>query len=193
MSLVNNNSKLFAFSSFHLLVDNRKLLQGCDYYALSVVDCISKGFRFPLAVHLGLVINGDYASKRVVKAGNSFLQLLVQNLAVCDDYHRIEHRPVIVIKKRGKTVSYPCNAVAFSRACAVFYKIVFSTAVFLYIGDNLTHNVQLMIARKYNSFYKLSFFLALAVYKSFLVPVKMNELLENIQQLVFLKNFFPYI
>ncbi len=175
MSLIHNNRIIFAgFAGrfFHLLINNRKFLQGGNNNPGAVVDSVPQ-------ILGGLIIaNGFHHPNRVVKAGNRLLQLLVQYPAVCYHNNAAENRHVCRIMQLGQAVGRPGDRIGFAGAGAVLNQIIAAGPMRINVRQQLTHHIQLMITRKNQSLFAV-------------LNLQMHKLLQYIQHTILLKNIFP--
>ena len=136
MSLVHDDRKpLIAGAYFS--VDDRELLKGGDYDARSGL--------YGLTELLGVLVDLLHHARHMVKLIDSVLQLTVQHPVVSDDDDGLEDFLVVVIMQASEPVSQPRNGIGLAGTGAVLNQIVLARAVSLYIGQQLSHHIQLVI------------------------------------------------
>ena len=187
VGLVHDDRKRLTLCIVHFLIDNWELLQRGHNDTLAGVE------RIPQVAGVHLLADGHNGAERMVKAGNRFLKLGVQHGAVCHNDHGAENGLVVRIVKTCQPVGRPSDRVGLAGAGTVLHKVVVSGAVLPHIPYQLPDNVHLVIAREDNGF--LDDFLFGAVFQPnlFLLHLEADELLQNIQQTVFLENLSPQI
>ena len=187
MGLVHDHSIVPSRSLIHLLIDNRKLLQGGNDNPNPSIQCVPQSLG-------GLILpNRLHRAQRVVKAGDSFLELGIQHCAVGDDYHTAEYGLVLPVVQRCQTVGRPSDRVGFSGACTVLDKIVSSRSVGRHIFQQLPHHVQLVIAGKNQRFLFDQFLSVVRHPFLFFLDLQMDKLLQNIHHAVLLKDLLPEV
>ena len=187
VGLIHDDSKATSCGLVHLPEDHWELLQGSNndpHPGVQSVPQILGGFIFPNRLH---------RAQRVVKAGDSFLELGIQHCAVGDDYHTAEYGLVLPVVQRCQTVGRPSDRVGFSGACTVLDKIVSSRSVGRHIFQQLPHHVQLVIAGKNQRFLFDQFLSTVRHPFLFFLDLQMDKLLQNIHHAVLLKDLLPEV
>ena len=187
VGLIHDDGKATSCGLVHLPEDHWELLQGSNndpHPGVQSVPQILGGFIFPNRLH---------RAQRVVKAGDSFLELGIQHCAVGDDYHTAEYGLVLPVVQRCQTVGRPSDRVGFSGACTVLDKIVSSRSVGRHIFQQLPHHVQLVIAGKNQRFLFDQFLSAVRHPFLFFLDLQMDKLLQNIHHAVLLKDLLPEV
>ena len=151
MRLVDDNGKLFLFEPRHAVYDIRKFLYGrCDDFRISL-QCNGKVCGRTFIVH-----HADQ-SRFMLHAENRVLQLPVHDNAVGHNDDIVENHLIFGIVHGSQPVREPRDRVRFARTCAVLNQVILRRAVLLHIGKQLADNIQLMIPRKNDALFDLSF------------------------------------
>ncbi len=118
--------------------------------------------------------------------------MAVEDNAVCNDDHRIEHRFAVFIVQRGEPIGDPRNGVRLAAARRMFDEVAFARAVFLNVGNDFVYDVILMIAREDQLlFFDIS---DLPVpLNLFLFGNETDKFIDQVKQAVALQNLFPQI
>ena len=172
MCLVDDYREPLADHAFHVLEDDRELLQSRNDNPLAVVDCGQQ------VLCMLLLVDHRNLAKRGVEAHHRSLKLLVENTTIGNDYDRVEYRLVIIVEKACKAIADPCDGVGLARSRRMLDKIISPGTIRLNICNELAHNVKLMEARKYDLL---------------LLRLEVHELLNDVEQRVFRQNVTPQI
>ena len=136
MGLVHNDRKPLVARA-HFFVDDRELLEGGDDDSRPGLD--------GLAELLGVLVDLLHNARYMVELVDSVLQLAVQHPAVSDDDDGLEDLFVVVVVQASEPVGQPGDRVRLAGTGAVLNQIVLARAVSLYIGQQLSHHIQLVI------------------------------------------------
>ena len=103
--------------------------------------------------------------------------------AICNHNDAVECNLVIFIVQVRQVMCQPRNRVGFSASCTVLNQIIVSGSVCVNIGNELADHIQLVVTWKdHNRLFRILF-----------IFLQMNKSLYNVQQAVFLQDFFPQI
>src|SRR5699024_5016136 len=107
-------------SGLDFVVNHWELLQSGDNDTLSIVNGVTERSR------VFLLVNSNYTTQSVVKAGNGGLQLLIENTAVCNNDYAVKNWIVIFVVEAGHTVSRPSDRIRLAGTGTVLDEIVMS-------------------------------------------------------------------
>ena len=187
MRLVHNDGKVLSGSIFYLIIDDRELLQCGDDDTLAIVDRIFqilRGF---------LLVDGYDSAYGVVKAGNSSLQLLIQHAAVGNDNDAVKNSFIILIVQARHAVCRPGDGVGLATSCTVLDEIVMSRTVLTHMSHQFSDNIQLMVAGEDDFGFGLNSLGTIRILGFLFFLLDIDKLLDDVQQLVLLPDFFPEV
>ena len=184
MCLVNDDCETLIFQSLHAVNDVRKLLNGgSDNFSVAVQ-------RNRQVSGVALIVHHADKTGFMLHTHDSFLQLAVHNHTVGNDDDIIENNLVVGIVQRGQTMSQPCDRVGLAGTGTVLNQIVLRGAIFTDISQNLTDNIQLMIARK-NEVLGTLHLASLVI--NFFFYLNENELADEVKDGILGQNILPHI
>ena len=142
---------------------------------------------------LRILVDGFNHPLGVLDLVDRILKLLIQHAAVGDHDDAVEDLLIVFIMEARQTVRKPGDAVGLAAASGVLDQVV-AACSFLPGGlDDLSHCVELVVARKNHRFLSDSPFPALAVVHLFLVFLDEHEVAEDIEEAVELQHLLPKV
>ena len=145
--LVGNDGKTLALRSrqlAHGFQGEREGLDGADDDLLAAVECF--GQRRALGP-VG-VLDGRHHARGALKVKQRLLQLRVDDIAVRNHQHGVEHLAVLGVVQLGQEVRRPGNRVGLARTCRMLDQVLAARAVLQHRPLELARHVQLVVARK---------------------------------------------
>ena len=119
----------------------------------------------------------------MLKLVDGILKLFVQYEAICNHNDAVEYNLVIFIVQVRQVMCQPRNRVGFSASRTVLNQIIVSGSVCVDIGNELADHIQLVVTwEDHNRLFRILF-----------IFLQMDKSLYNVQQAVFLQDFFPQI
>ena len=90
----------------------------------------------------------------MVKAGDSRLKLSIQHRTVSHNDHGVENGLVCIIMQTGEPIGGPCDGIRLTGTCTMLNQIVLAGTVGLYIPNQRSNSVHLMIAGENNFLFR---------------------------------------
>ena len=123
-------------------------------------------------------------------AENRVLQLPVHDNAVGHDDDIVENRLVFGVVHGSQPVRKPCDRVRLARSCAVLNEIILRRTVMFHVGKQFADHVQLMIPRKDDIFFDLSFPAELVF---FFLRLNKDKPENEVDERIFCEDILPHI
>lgn len=128
----------------------------------------------------------------MVEARDRVLQLAVEYAPVGYDDHRVEQW-LVVDEERREPVRSPGDAVRLARASRVLYEVILAGAVRPDVGDDPPHGIELVVAGEDDALLLALHLSAEPVLLGLLFDLQVEELVDDVEQAVLLKGYFPEV
>ena len=184
MGLVNDDGKPLIFQPLHAVHDIRKLLDGSgnDFCVTVEGNRQISGITF--------IVHHPDQPGFMFHAHNGFLELPVHYHTVGNDDDIVEDDLIVGIVERSQAVSQPSDGIGLTGTGTVLDQIILSGTVFPNIGEELTDDIQLVIAREDEVLRTLHF--AGFIVHLFLDLYK-DELADEVKHGILGQNILPHI